>query len=313
MTAVEHLDPVDHELDDQRVIDVDTDVGRLWLERGAKIMTPTLLESGSWQPDVVKLMRRMLRPGMTVVDAGANIGYVSVLASRLVGPSGRVLCIEADPANVAMLRANLWRNGCTNATILPVAAWSERADLNLTVFSEGGGACSQVSAGPGGESRVPAYRLDELVDAEVDYLKIDCEGTDHLVLSGATGLFESNPRLIATVEFVPDHDLHTGETSEDVLRTYVELGMGPYAIDATGFLRPTSYGELASSGSEGELVVLDFALARRRPTKLVLGHYLTEVPRNGFERLLRFGGDLLEYVPEPIRPRIRRRDRRPPG
>jgi predicted RNA methylase len=114
----------EQKLDPDRVVDVETNVGRLWVERDAEIMTPTLIESGSWQPDVVRLMSKLLRPGMTVVDAGANIGYVSVRASKLVGPNGRVVCIEADPSNVAILRANLWRNGCTNTEILPIAAWS---------------------------------------------------------------------------------------------------------------------------------------------------------------------------------------------
>jgi FkbM family methyltransferase len=309
--TVEHLSPGEEQLDPERVVDLEADVGPLWVERDDKILSPTLIESGQWQPDVIKLMPRFIRPGMTVVDAGANIGYVSVFASKLVGPAGRVFCVEPDPANVALLRANLWRNGCTNAVILPVAAWSERADLNLTVVPEGG-TCTRVSSGPAHDTLVPAHRLDELIDGKVDYLKVDCEGTDHLVLRGATGLFRANRRLIATVEFVPDHDLHTGDTPRDVLGTYTELGLKPYMIDADGHLQPTTYAELGSSGSADRLVVLDFALTARRPTRLVLGHYLEDAPKRGFERMLRLGGDLLEYVPERIRPRIRRRDRQGP-
>jgi FkbM family methyltransferase len=311
--TVEHLSPSRQELDADRVVDVETDVGPLWVERDAEILTPTLIKSGHWQQDVIALMSAVLRPGMTVVDAGANIGYVSVRASKLVGPTGKVFCIEADPGNVPILQANLWRNGCTNATVLPVAAWSERTELNLTVYPEGGGACTHVSAGPVGDFAVPAYRLDELIDERVDYLKIDCEGTDHIVLSGATGLFRANPRLIATVEFAPDRDSHTGDTAHEILGTYERLGLRPYLITPTGRLRRGTYAGLESSGSPGELVVLDFALARRRPARQLLGHYLVDVPRHGLARLLRFGGDLLEYVPERIRPPIRGRDRRPPG
>jgi FkbM family methyltransferase len=306
--TVESLSPADEQLDLERVVEVDTDVGTLWLERDAEILTPTLLDGERWEPDVTDLLRRLLRPGMTVVDAGANIGYLSVHASKLVGPTGRVFCVEADPANVAILRTNLWRNGCTNAVVLPVAAWSERAELNLSVIPEGG-ACTHVSSGPAQESTVAAYRLDEMIDGRVDYLKVDCEGTDHLVLRGATGLFRTNPRLIATVEFVPDHDSHTGHTPRDILGTYRELGLKPYWVSARGHLRPTSYSWISSSGSDERLVVYDFALSLRRPTRLVLGYYLLDLHRRAFERLLRLGGDLLEYVPARIRPRIRRRDR----
>jgi len=305
--AVEHLPPSDEQLDRERVIEVETDLGHLWLERDSEILTPTVLAGGRWEPDMLDLLPRLLRPGMTVVDAGANVGYISVHASKLVGPTGRVYCVEADPANVRLLRANLWRNGCANATVLPVAAWSERTSLNLHVIPEGG-ACTHVSAGPAQESTIPAYRLDELVEGRVDYLKVDCEGTDHVVLAGATGFFERNPELIATVEFVPDHTSHIGDSPRQVLDRYRDMGLKPYLVCARGHLRPTTYEALASSGSPDHLVVYDFALARRRPDALVFG-YVTDAPRRLFERALEFGGDLLEHVPERVRPRIRRRDR----
>jgi FkbM family methyltransferase len=267
-----------------------------------------VLETGSWQPDTVDLLPRILRPGMTVVDAGANVGFVSVQASKLVGSTGRVYCIEADPANVSILRANLWKNGCENTEVLPVAAWSERAELNLSVVPEGG-VCSHVSAGPPKASTVPAFRLDQLIDGRVDYLKIDCEGTDHLVLLGAAGLFDENPNLIATVEFAPDHTSHTGHTPHEVLDLYREMGLKPYLVAPRGHLRPAAYEDIESAGADDRLVVFDFALSRRAPIRQLLSYYVADSPRRAFERLLKLGGDLLEYVPERIRPRIRRRDR----
>ena len=292
------------------MVEVETEVGPLWLERGAEILTPTVLETGRWQPDMSDLVARLVRPGMTVIDAGANVGFISVQASKLVGPTGHVYCIEADPANVSILRANLWRNGCTNAEVLPVAAWSEQTELNLNVVPEGG-PCTHVSAGPPDASTIPAYRLDDLVETKVDYVKIDCEGTDHLVLSGAMGLFERNPDLIATVEFTPDHATHTGDSPDEILETYREMGLKPFLVSVGGYLRPTSFERVASLGSDERLVVLDFALSMRRSRRQFLTYYLMGLPRRAFERLLKLGGDLLEYVPESIRPRIRRRDRLP--
>jgi FkbM family methyltransferase len=306
--AVAPLLPSEDHLDRDRVVEATTEVGPLWLDRAAESLTETVLETGRWQPDMSDLVARRLRPGMTVVDAGANIGFISVQAAKLVGPSGRVFCVEADPANISILRANLWRNGCTNAEVLPVAAWFERADLNLTVVPEGG-PFTHVTTGPPQEATVPAYRLDELVDGPVDFVKIDCEGTDHLVLRGATGLFERNPDLIATVEFTPDHATHTGHTSEQILDVYREMGLRPFTVSVGGYLRPTTYERLASSGTEGRVITFDFALSMRGSRKVLLQYYLLGLPKRIFERLLEFGGDLLEYVPERIRPRIRRRDR----
>ncbi len=309
--AVQELQPDEVKLDPDRVIEVDTEVGPLWLERDARILTPTVLSGGRWEPRVTDLLTRLLRPGMTVIDAGANVGYISVHASRLVGPTGRVFCVEADPANVAILRANLWRNGCTNAKVLPVAAWFERADLDLKVVPEGG-ACTHVASGGSGDSTVAGHRLDEIIDGPVDYLKIDCEGTDHLVLTGAAGLFRDNPGLVATVEFVPDRDTHTGHSAHEILGIYEGMGLRPFLVSEGGRLRPTSYARIQGSGAQNRLVSYDFALSPRRPARLVLSHHL-DAPRRGWERLLRLGGDLLEHVPAALRPKIRRRDRRPGG
>jgi len=63
---------------------------------------------GTWETDLATFVRRRLRPGDTFVDVGANIGCISALASRLVGPRGTVVAIEPSPAIIAALQ-KLWR------------------------------------------------------------------------------------------------------------------------------------------------------------------------------------------------------------
>jgi FkbM family methyltransferase len=244
------------------------------------------------------------------VDAGANIGYFSVLAANLVGPSGRVICVEVDPANVAILRANLWRNGATNAQVLPVAAWDERTDLNMKTIPEGG-AGSFVGLDSPQDATVPAFRLDQLIDGPVDYLKVDCESTDHMVVAGAEGLIRANPSMLTTVEFNPDHVSHTGHSPAQILEIYRSRGLRPYAITSTGLLKPTTFRQLASSGSADRQVIFDFALTRRLPTELLRKHYAERLRYHRY-RAVKAGGDLLDHVPERLRPKIRTRDRRPP-
>ena len=99
-------------------------------------------EYKSWEMDVVELLQRTLRPGMTFVDIGANVGYFSVLASRLVGGGGEVIAFEPEPRTVSLLRANLWRHQCLNSLIYPVAAHSETGIVRLS-------RTPTVSQGPG--------------------------------------------------------------------------------------------------------------------------------------------------------------------
>jgi predicted RNA methylase len=75
----------------------------------------------SFEGDVANAMLRVLREGDIAVDIGANIGYLTVLASLLVGPTGRVVAFEPDPENVLRLRANVALNTGCNVTIVEKA------------------------------------------------------------------------------------------------------------------------------------------------------------------------------------------------
>ena len=106
-------------LDPATVVEVKSKVGRIFPKR-----TPTSsrLPRGERLPDptISGLIKMILRPGMTFVDAGANIGYFTLLASRIVGKTGRVFAIERDPANLSILLANIERN---KATTSPSCRW----------------------------------------------------------------------------------------------------------------------------------------------------------------------------------------------
>src|ERR1035437_4240958 len=70
---------------------------RLFLPGHDVGVSDNLRMEGAWEPEMTDEFKRLVRPGMTVLDVGANIGYHTVLASRLVGPKGRVLAFEPDP------------------------------------------------------------------------------------------------------------------------------------------------------------------------------------------------------------------------
>ena len=99
------------------VIEAQTVLGPMWVEEEAGVLTSSLLEEGIWDPITSRLMEVVLAPGMTFVDVGANIGYFTVLGSRLVGPAGRVFAVEPDPRNLSILQANLDRFRCSNVTV----------------------------------------------------------------------------------------------------------------------------------------------------------------------------------------------------
>ncbi len=80
------------------------------------------------EPETARLFKEVIRPGDTVVDIGANVGFFSLLAARLVGTAGRVYAFEPEPQNFALLTKNIALNGYTHVVAYRKAVW-RRAGL----------------------------------------------------------------------------------------------------------------------------------------------------------------------------------------
>jgi FkbM family methyltransferase len=153
-----------------------------------------------------RLLDRFARPGSTVVDVGANIGYNTLHAARCVGRRGRVVAIEPTPDNLAVLRRNVTAAGLGNVAIAPVAAGSARGTRDLFVR----GAVSAVNslyalscyASVTDVLRVPVVPLDELCEGPADVVKIDVEGGELEVLEGMSRVLQA-PQLALIVEWHP--------------------------------------------------------------------------------------------------------------
>ncbi|HEX4127232.1 MAG TPA: FkbM family methyltransferase [Acidimicrobiales bacterium] len=161
-------------------------------------VTPGLL-SGEYEVHLSAVFEKYCTTGMTVIDVGANIGYYSLLASRLVGPSGRVIALEPNSENCRLLLSSLRLNDITNVQLLPVAADTSTgwAYYSTHVGSNGGlieG--GELLSRPG--TVVPTFRLDELVDGRVDLLKMDVEGAEGRVVRGATRIIERDRPIVTS-------------------------------------------------------------------------------------------------------------------
>lgn len=161
-------------------------------------------------------LERFLRSDDVFIDVGANLGLYSLVASRLVGPSGRVLAIEPFKPTFARLERNVGLNGAINVTAVHAGISDQNETVTLTMHEDD----SRISlhrAGTAadncadGES-VEAYTLDRVLSdhgfERVDFIKVDVEGAEELVLRGAgktldrwhpTILFEINKQAAESV------------------------------------------------------------------------------------------------------------------
>ena len=157
---------------------------------------------GTSEPLVQESLRQVLTEGAVFWDVGANVGFHTLIAARIVGPSGRVVAIEPLPANLAALRRNVALNQLANVTVIEGAASAKGGDVELQLGDEPTWA-RVAAAGPAhqaGSIRVRAFSLDDLQAAEAlphpDVVKIDVEGAECDVVAGMRGLIARRAPVI---------------------------------------------------------------------------------------------------------------------
>lgn len=194
-----------------------------------------LLSHGDWEETESRIFSSSLKPGMTFVDVGANIGYYTLLAARLVGSQGRVFAFEPCPGNFQLLQRSVRANGHTNVTLVPkaVSDHSGLAILQLDQNSSGGHSLSGFRGGARSID-VETISLDEYFAGyagAIDVVKTDTEGADPAVFRGMRGLLERNPGLVLFTEFYPRAIQGMGYLPEGYLRDLTACGLCVYSID----------------------------------------------------------------------------------
>jgi len=163
----------------------------------------------SAQRDVTQVIRERLTEGQTFVDAGANIGFFTVLAARTVGTTGQVLSVEMMPETARTLRHHIEVNQLTNVTVVELAL-SDRCD-DVLIARQPVGSAGQASVAAGLqsgtdyiESEVRTITLDKACAAlaKIDLMKVDLEGQEATAFLGGMELW---PRVRAVVfEYWPE-------------------------------------------------------------------------------------------------------------
>jgi FkbM family methyltransferase len=159
--------------------------------------------AGTWEPTQTLLISKILQPGMTFVDVGAQWGYFTLIAAARVGPYGSVLSLEPHARLFGVLRDNLGLNHLRQVTPLPVAAGATTGYQELVADDEhtGNSGGSWLRPGPPsaavmqeatGEQIVEVRTLDDLAREHeldtIDFVKIDVEGAETAVVHGMRDL-----------------------------------------------------------------------------------------------------------------------------
>jgi FkbM family methyltransferase len=164
----------------------------------SSIVTSVLLGEGDWFESEMEFWRSWLKPGMTVIDVGANAGVYAFSAATQVGSQGKVIAIEPFPACVGYLEETCRVNQFDWVKVYGAAASDRMGNVRLSI--QGASELNEVIADDAVTSssvqsiEVPCLTLDSLIKQEnlqtVDIIKLDAEGHEINVLKGGQGLLE---------------------------------------------------------------------------------------------------------------------------
>lgn len=216
-----------------------------------------LMETGELERGTRLLIQKLLVPGDTFVDAGANIGMHTLAAARAMQGRGRVLSFEPLPATCELLRKSVWINGFSNTVEVHQAAVFDRPGRHPLFLGSTSGHHSlyplsvstlEVPA----PVEVPLVRIDDIIGPQtrVNLLKIDVEGAEPEAVAGAAATIDANPGIALIVEFGLSHLQRTGHSTEQWLQQFARFDFEVKVIDAeTGALLDCSVQTLESTPS----------------------------------------------------------------
>lgn len=165
-----------------------------------------LIGHGHWERWIHHVVLQLVHPGHHVVEVGANLGYYTVAMARRVGSDGSVTALEANPRLAGLLRRSVDLNAYNGRVrVLDQAAADAPGRLSFvtTRRHSGGGHTRVVESAIGAETEVidvESVRLDDLGVERADFIRLDAEGSEPLILRGAERLLQ-NPDVVVCLEW----------------------------------------------------------------------------------------------------------------
>jgi FkbM family methyltransferase len=179
---------------------------------------------GTFEPELQKAVDVFVRPGMTVYDVGANIGYVTLMLTKAVDAHGRVLAFEPLPQNLERLKANIELNGVVEQVSVIPAAVGDRSMRTQFSMHESTGMGKVAGSAGRVEKYLEAIEVD-LIDLDnfvftkghpaPDLIKVDIEGGEVLALPGMERVLTSKRPILFL-------ELHGGDAARVAWDTLTE-------------------------------------------------------------------------------------------
>ena len=174
---------------------------KLYIHQGRDLLSDSLLIDKKYEPVETKVIKNLVKEGDVVVDAGANIGYYTVLLSRAVGPSGKVYAFEPGEECFELLKKNVEENECKNVCLIKKALTDKVGEIKFYVNEKDKASSSMLEETKelGTEVIVKGTTLDTEIAGPVDFMKMDIEGAELHGLLGGEVLLHNCKKMVIEV------------------------------------------------------------------------------------------------------------------
>ncbi len=216
----------------------------------------------------IRVIEENIASGDVVADVGANIGLMTIFMAGKAGPSGKVFAFEPSPGNVSLLQKNISANNLKNVEVIPkaVSDKSSKIKLFLSDFNLGdhriydpeksikeldmnGAVYDKIVSSCRGALEVEAVALDDFFRQalKLDFIKIDVQGAEALVLAGMEKILHANPNIKISMEFWPAGIKMAGSDPGLLLKNLSNMSFRFYEIGGVGSLVPVDTNSLLNS------------------------------------------------------------------
>lgn len=171
------------------------------------------------------LLRDIIKPGMTIIDVGANIGIYTRYLADIAGHGAAIYAFEPSPLNFIRLRNNVQSHH--NVTLVEAAVGEQKGVAELFLSDKANVDHRMYDSGDRRQKiGVALVSLDEYFPAgtRIDFIKIDVQGHEYSVLKGAVRILKENPQVVCLLEFWPFGLAKAGIRPADLLQFITELG-----------------------------------------------------------------------------------------
>jgi FkbM family methyltransferase len=196
-----------------------------------------------YEPYETNVVSSIIKPNDIIVDVGANIGYYTLIFSKLTGKGGKVFAFEPSNSNFKILNENIRINKYSDVVVTINKAVSDKEEqMNLYLNDENHGMnrifkSNAYAPKTNHVERIETIRLDSFFDKlqslKVDFVKLDIEGSEYGAIKGMQKIIDNNKKLALMTEFHPSSITEYGIVPRQFLELLYSFGFNIWSLDRT--------------------------------------------------------------------------------